>query len=369
MRDLIAYRIKYHAHPKAGDGWCIYPSYDFEHCIVDSLEDITHSLCTLEFGLRQESYAWLVDNLGLYRSYVWEYSRLNITHTVISKRKLTVLVQEGIVSGWDDPRLPTIKAMRRRGYTPDAMKAFALSVGITRNDQMIEFERLEFFVRKDLNDRALRRMAVLDPVKVVIVNVDDNFSVDVECANKPGDDSLGVYVVPLTKTFYIQSKDFRNIGPDDEGYRDFFGLTPGRSIRLKYGGIATFADCVADADGNITEIHVEYDHAATGNKKTKTLTWVADPAPGQRPLEVQVREFTHLFRTPDTSELDENWRNDLDLNSRIDRVAYIDHGMANAEVEAKYQFERVGFFCVDPDTQPGHVVFNKTVDLRGGGKR
>ncbi|KAH9626827.1 hypothetical protein KSS87_002472 [Heliosperma pusillum] len=363
MYDLIAYRIKFTPHPKAGDKWCIYPSYDYAHCIVDSLENVTHSLCTLEFETRRASYYWLLHALGLYMPYVWEYSRLNITNTVMSKRKLNRLVTENYVDGWDDPRLMTLAGLRRRGLTSTAINAFVQGIGITRSDSsLIRLERLEYHVREELNKTAARVMVVLHPIKVVITNLEAGKVIDLDAKKWPdahNDDSSAYYKVPFSKVLYIESSDFRM-----KDAKDYYGLAPGKSVLLRYAYPIKCTDVVlSDDNETVVEIRAEYDP----DKKTKpkgVLHWVAEPSPGVDPVKVQVRLFEKLFLSENPAELDD-WVADLNPNSKVvipDALAVPE--LQSAVLGHKFQFERLGYFAVDKDSTREKLVFNRTVTLR-----
>ncbi|KAL0408875.1 UNVERIFIED_CONTAM: Glutamine--tRNA ligase [Sesamum radiatum] len=359
MYDLIAYRIKFTPHPHAGDKWCIYPSYDYAHCIVDSLENVTHSLCTLEFETRRASYYWLLDALGLYQPYVWEYSRLNITNTVMSKRKLNRLVTEKWVDGWDDPRLMTLAGLRRRGVTASSINAFVRGIGITRSDcSMIRLDRLEYHIREELNKTAARTMVVLNPLKVVITNMDATI-MDLDAKkwpDAPADDASSFY-----KVVYIEQSDFRM-----KDSKDYYGLAPGKSVLLRYAFPIKCTEVILGADNEtILEIHAEYDPL----KKTKpkgVLHWVSESSPGVNPLKVEARLFDKLFISENPAELD-NWLGDLNPHSKVVVTdAYAVPSLRNAAIGDRFQFERLGYFVVDKDSSPEKLVFNRTVTLRDG---
>ncbi|CAI0454611.1 unnamed protein product [Linum tenue] len=363
MYDLIAYRIKFTPHPHAGDKWCIYPSYDYAHCIVDSLENITHSLCTLEFETRRASYYWLLHSLDLYQPYVWEYSRLNVTNTVMSKRKLNFLVTNKHVDGWDDPRLMTLAGLRRRGVTSSAINAFVRGIGITRSDNsMIRMDRLEYHIREELNKTAARAMVVLNPLKVVITNFDSASVMDLEAKKWPDaqtEDSSAFYKVPFSNVVYIEQSDFRM-----KDAKDYYGLAPGKSVLLRYAFPIKCTDVVlADDNQTIVEIRAEYDPS----KKTKpkgVLHWVCEPSPGVEPLKVEVRLFEKLFNSENPAELDD-WLADLNPNSKkVVTGAYAVPLLKSAAVGDRFQFERLGYFAVDKDSAPDHLVFNRIVTLR-----
>ncbi|KAL8470684.1 hypothetical protein ACS0TY_033305 [Phlomoides rotata] len=362
MYDLIAYRIKFTPHPHAGDKWCIYPSYDFTHCVVDSLENITHSLCTLEFETRRASYYWLLDALGLYQPYVWEYSRLNISNTVMSKRKLNRLVTEKWVDSWDDPRLMTLAGLRRRGVTATSINAFVRGIGITRSDSsMIRLERLEYHIREEMNKTAPRTMIVLNPLKVVITNMDATV-MDLDAKkwpDAPADDASSFYKVPFSKVVYIERSDFRM-----KDSKDYYGLAPGKSVLLRYAFPIKCTEVIlGDDNETILEIRAEYDPS----KKTKpkgVLHWVSESSPGVDPLKVEVRLFDRLFNSENPAELDD-WLSDLNPHSKVVITdAFAVSSLKNAAVGDIFQFERLGYFVVDKDSSPEKPVFNRTVTLR-----
>ncbi|KAF3431890.1 hypothetical protein FNV43_RR26626 [Rhamnella rubrinervis] len=363
MYDLIAYRIKFTPHPHAGDKWCIYPSYDYAHCIVDSLENVTHSLCTLEFETRRASYYWLLDSLGLYEPHVWEYSRLNISNTVMSKRKLNRLVTEKWVDGWDDPRLMTLAGLRRRGVTSTAINSFVRGIGITRSDcSLIHVSRLEYHIREELNKTAIRTMVVLHPLKVVITNLEAGTVMDLDARKWPDaqtDDASATYKVPFSNVVYIEHSDFRL-----KDSKDYYGLAPGKSVLLRYAFPIKCTDVIlADDKETVLEIRAEYDP----DKKTKpkgVLHWVAEPSLGIDPLKVEVRLFDKLFLSENPAELDD-WLADLNPQSKV----VIPNACAvpllrDAVLGDKFQFERLGYFVVDKDSTPEKLVFNRTVTLR-----
>uniref|UniRef100_M4E7K4 glutamine--tRNA ligase n=1 Tax=Brassica campestris TaxID=3711 RepID=M4E7K4_BRACM len=351
-------------HPHAGDKWCIYPSYDFAHCTVDSLENITHSLCTLEFETRRASYYWLLHSLDLYMPYVWEYSRLNITNTVMSKRKLNYIVTNNHVDGWDDPRLLTLAGLRRRGVTPTAINAFVRGMGITRSDgSMIHVSRLEHHIREELNKTAPRTMVVLNPLKVVITNLESDKVMELDAKRWPdaqNDDPSAFYKVPFSRVVYIDQSDFRM-----KDSKDYYGLAPGKSVLLRYGFPIKCTNVVfADDNETIREIHAEYDP----EKKTKpkgVLHWVAESSPGKEPIKVEVRLFEKLFNSENPAELNDDWLTDINPNSKVVvSDAYAVSILKDAAVGDKFQFERLGYFAVDKDSEPGKLVFNRTVTLR-----
>ncbi|KAI3927639.1 hypothetical protein MKW92_008092 [Papaver armeniacum] len=363
MYDLIAYRIKVTPHPRTGDKWCIYPSYDYAHCIVDSIENITHSLCTLEFETRRASYYWLLDALRLYQPYVWEYSRLNITNAVMSKRKLNKLVAEKWVEGWDDPRLMTLAGLRRRGVSATAINTFIRGVGITRSDNStIRLDRLEYHIREDLNKTAARQMVVLRPLKVVITNLDDKTVSYLDAKKWPDaqtDDASAFYKVPFTNVVYVERSDFRTTDS-----KDYYGLAPGKSVLLRYAFPIKCTDVIYSDDGQtVKEIRAEYD-VSKNTKPKGVLHWVAQPSPGVDPLRVEVRLFDKLFISENPAELEE-FLTDLNPESKeVIPEAFAVSSLKDAAVGDKYQFERLGYFAVDPDSTPEKLVFNRIVTLR-----
>lgn len=363
MYDLIAYRIKFTPHPHSGDKWCVYPSYDYAHCIVDSLENITHSLCTLEFETRRASYYWLLDALGLYQPYVWEYSRLNVTNTVMSKRKLNRLVTEKRVDGWDDPRLMTLAGLRRRGVTSASINAFVRGVGITRSDgSMIRLDRLEYHVREELNKTAPRTMVVLNPLKVVITNLEADSIMDLDAKKWPDaqtDDASAFYKVPFSKTVYIERSDFRM-----KDSKDYYGLAPGKSVLLRYAFPIKCTEAIlSDDKETVIEIRAEYDPSKT-TKPKGVLHWVAESSHGVDPLKVEVRMFDKLFLSENPADLDD-WLADLNPQSKvIIPEAFAVPSLRNAAVGDRFQFERLGYFFVDKESSSERLVFNRTVTLR-----
>ncbi|KAL7132478.1 hypothetical protein ABFS83_12G076300 [Erythranthe nasuta] len=363
MYDLIAYRIKFTPHPHAGDKWCIYPSYDYAHCIVDSLENITHSLCTLEFETRRASYYWLLDALGLYQPYVWEYSRLNVSNTMMSKRKLNMLVTDNWVDGWDDPRLMTLAGLRRRGVTATAINTFVRGIGITRSDcSLIHLNRLEYHIREELNKTSPRTMVVLNPLKVVITNMDASV-MDLDAKkwpDAPADDPTSFYKVPFSKVVYIEQSDFRM-----KDSKDYYGLAPGKSVLLRYAFPIKCTEVIlGDDNETILEIHAEYDPSKKSKPKG-VLHWVSESSPGVDPLKVEVRLFDKLFISENPSELGKDYLGDLNPHSKVVvKDAYASSCLKNAATGDAFQFERLGYFVVDKDSLPEKLVFNRTVTLR-----
>ena len=363
MRDPVMYRILHAEHHRTGDKWCLYPMYDYTHGESDSIEGITHSICTLEFEDHRPLYDWYVENLGIHHPQQIEFDRLNLTNTLLSKRKLLLLVQKGYVSGWDDPRMPTLSGMRRRGYTPEAIRNFCANIGVSKTNGVIEFGLLEHFLREDLNRRARRAMAVLEPLKVVITNYPDGQVEYLEAINNPEDESAGVRQVPFSKVLYIEQDDFREVPP-----KKYYRLSPGSEVRLRY---AYFIRCTAvlknDA-GDVVEIHCTYDPASKGGnspdgrKVKSTIHWLsADHA-----VDCEARLYDQLMlETTGEESADSDFTSQLNPASLIlPAHAKVEPSVAHAPAGAKYQFERVGYFCVDKDTTPSRPVFNRTVKLR-----
>jgi len=360
LRDPVMYRILHAEHHRTGKKWCIYPTYDFAHGQCDSIEGITHSICTLEFEDHRPLYDWYLDQLGIYHPQQIEFARLNMTHTVLSKRKLLMLVQNGHVSGWDDPRMPTISGMRRRGYTPEAIRNFAERIGVSKTNSVIEFSLLEHFVREDLNRTAPRVMAVLRPLKVVIDNYPDDLVEEMEAVNNPEDPSMGTRQVPFSKVLYIERDDFREDPP-----KQYYRLAPGREVRLRYAYFIRCNEVVKDENGEVVELHCTYDpatrggNAPDGRKVKATLHWVS----ASHAVNAEVRLYDKLFirENPDEGDLIAN----LNPNSlEILKDCKLEPSLMGAPVGSRYQFEQLGYFCVDPDSTAEHLVFNRTVALR-----
>lgn len=364
MRDHVAYRIQYREHPHVGARWCIYPSYDFTHCIIDSLENVTHSLCTLEFEVRRESYFWLLDKLDLYKPKVWEYSRLNVAGNVMSKRKLKALVEEGHVRGWDDPRLLTINGLRRRGYTAEALRDFCRRVGVTRSANTISPSLLELCAREDLNERATRAMVVVDPLRVVLTNYPADRVESFEAPAHPSDPSRGTRALPFSRVIYVERSDFRR--EDSKGYRR---LAPGKSVHLRFAYDITCTGFEEGDNGEVVELHATVDtsEASLGNAKNLPgkVHWVAEPAPGREPLALETREYGPLFLHDDPGSQD-NWRDLLNARSLVTRRSFAEPSVAASAPGDKLQFERIGYYTADPDSSDGAPVFNLTVSLKAG---
>ena len=363
MRDPTLYRIRHAEHHRTGDKWCVYPMYDFTHCLSDSLEGITHSICTLEFVNNRELYDWVLDALNVYHPQQIEFARLGLTYTVLSKRKLIQLVKGGFVRGWDDPRMPTICGMRRRGYTPEAIRDFCSRIGVARAENLVEYSLLEFCVREHLNAIAPRTMAVLDPIKVVIENYPEG---QVEWFDMPfsQDGSVeGSRKVPFSRELYIERDDFREDPP-----KKFHRLFPGSEVRLRYAYYVTCKDVIKDADGNIVELRCTYDPESKGGatpdgRKIKgTIHWVSVP----HAVSAEVRLYEHLFTSPTPGNTPEGVEFTDLLNPDSMRVvtAQVEPALAEFPAGSRVQFERLGYFCVDPDSKPGAPVFNRTVTLK-----
>jgi glutaminyl-tRNA synthetase len=409
FRDPILYRILHTAHHRTGDKWCIYPMYDYAHGQSDSIERVTHSICTLEFAVHRPLYDWFIAELGIFPSHQYEFARLNLTYTIMSKRKLLQLVQEGVVSGWDDPRMPTISGMRRRGYTPAAIRAFAERVGVAKRDNVIDLGLLEFSVREDLNKVAQRRMAVVNPLKVVITNFDEvvaegatrellppsaflhqptadeqasvgdfcepcsqKFHVEhgepyrtekIRCINNPEDESAGTREVPLTREIYIERDDFMEEPP-----KKFFRLSPGGEVRLRYAYLIKCEEVVKDDSGEIVELRCTYDPASgnggssDGRRVKGVIHWVSVP----HAVEVEARLYSTLFNREDPEECaeGETFLTHLNPESLVEKKIYAEPSLTKALCGECFQFERIGYFCVDADSSEARPVFNRTVTLK-----
>jgi glutaminyl-tRNA synthetase len=364
MRDPVMYRILHAEHQRTGGKWCIYPMYDFAHGQSDSIEHVTHSICTLEFEDHRPLYNWFIEQLGIFPSQQIEFDRLGLTYTLLSKRKLLTLVQEKRVTGWDDPRMPTLSGMRRRGYTPEAIRNFCGAIGVSKTNGTLELAMLEHFVREDLNKRAPRRMAVLRPLKVVIDNYPEGQVEEVEAVNNPEDESAGKRKVPFSKMLYIEQDDFREDPP-----KQYYRLSPGREVRLRYGYFITAKAVVKNDKGEVVEVHCTYDlatrggNAPDGRKVKSTIHWVS----AANALDAEVRMYDKLFTKEDPNQVEEGQEFTANLNPNSLEVipkAKLEPSLANAEIESRYQFERLGYFCVDPDSKPGRPVFNRTVALK-----
>ena len=366
LRDPTIYRVKRVAHHRTGDRWCIYPMYDFAHALSDAIEGITHSICTLEFEDHRPLYDWVLDNLPVpSHPQQIEFARLNLSYTVLSKRKLLELVEQGHVSGWDDPRMPTIAGLRRRGYTPEAMRAFCAAIGVAKRDSLVDVAMLEHAVRDDLNRRAPRAMAVLRPLRVVIDNYPADQVEQLEATNNPEDASMGTRAVPFSRVLYIERDDFREDPP-----KQFFRLAPGREVRLRYAYFIRCERVVKDEHGEAVELHCSYDPATRGGdapdgRKVKaTLHWVS----AAHAVSAEVRLYERLFtvENPSVEKDGVDYRRHLNPHSlEVLRDCRLEPGLADAAPGSRYQFERHGYFCVDSvDSTPGRPVFNRTVALR-----
>ena len=366
MRDPVLYRIRKTLHHRTGNKWCLYPMYDFTHCLSDSIEGITHSLCTLEFEVHRPLYDWVLDNVAIdSRPRQVEFARLSLTYTVLSKRKLLTLVEEGRVNGWDDPRMPTVSGLRRRGYTPASIRSFCKTIGITKFNSLTDVALLEHSIRQDLNDTTPRRMAVLRPLKVVITNFDEDKVEELEAANHPKDPEAGTRSVPFTREIYVERDDFMEEPP-----RKFFRLGPGREVRLRFAYFITCNEVIKNAAGEVTELHCTYDpethggNAPDGRKVKGTIHWVS----ASHAFEAQVRLYDRLFTVEDPNKEDDG-KTYLDhLNAESLEViadAKLEPGLVKAEPGERFQFERLGYFCADAgDSQAGKPGFNRTVTLR-----
>jgi glutaminyl-tRNA synthetase len=364
MRDPVMYRILRKPHHRTGDKWCIYPLYDYAHGQSDSLENITHSMCTLEFEDHRPLYSWFIKELGIFPSQQIEFDRLNLTYTLLSKRRLLQLVQESRVNGWDDPRMPTLSGIRRRGYTPEALRNFVGSIGVTKTNGTIELAMLEHFVREDLNKRAQRVMVVMKPLKVVIDNYAEGQAEEMDAVNNPEDASAGTRKVPFSRVLYIEQDDFREEPP-----KGYFRLSPGKEVRLRYGYFITAKSVVKNDRGEVVEVHATYDpatrggNAPDGRKVKSTIHWVS----AEHAINAEIRVYDNLFSNPDPNDVPEGQEFTANLNpNSLETVkdAKLEPSLKNVTGGARYQFERLGYFCVDPDSKPGALVFNRTVALK-----
>ncbi len=363
LRDPVMYRIKHATHHRTGDAWCIYPMYDWTHGQNDSMEGVTHSFCDLGYEEHRPLYDWFIEQLGIFHPRQIEFARLNLTYTVLSKRYLLKLVQEGHVNGWDDPRMPTLAGLRRRGYPAGAIRAFLDQIGVAKANSMVDIAMLEHFVRQELNKTSPRVMGVLDPLKVVITNYPDGQVEELEAINNPEDASAGTRLVPFSKELWIERFDFMEDPP-----KKFYRLAPGREVRLRYAYFITCTDVIKDADGRVVELRCTYDPATRGGdapdgrKVRGTLHWVS----AAHAVDAEVRLYDRLFNKEDPYDAPEG--QDFTANVNPDSLqvitARVEPSVLGAAPGARYQFERKGYFCVDPDSTAGRLVFNRTVTLR-----
>ena len=364
MRDPVMYRILHAEHHRTGNKWPIYPMYDYAHGQSDSIERVTHSMCSLEFADHQPIYRWFIEQLGIFPSQQIEFDRLSLTYTMMSKRRLLKLVQDKLVSGWDDPRMPTLSGLRRRGYTPEAIRNFVAAVGVSRTNGIVDLAMLEHFVREDLNKHTNRVMAVLRPLKVVIDNYPDGQTEEMDAVNNPEDESAGKRKVPFSKVLYIEQDDFREDPP-----KQYHRLSPGREVRLRYGYFITAKSVVKNDKGEAVEVHCTYDpatrggNAPDGRKVKSTIHWVS----AAHAIDAEVRLYEKLFTKENPDEVEEGQDFTANLNPlSLELVSHakLEPSLASAAVESRYQFERLGYFCVDADSKPGKPVFNRTVALK-----
>ncbi len=370
LRDPVMYRIMHARHHRTGDKWCIYPTYDWAHGQSDSIEKVTHSLCSLEFEDHRPLYEWFIRELGIFPSRQIEFARLNLTYTVMSKRRLLELVAEGHVRGWDDPRMPTLAGLRRRGYTPEAIREFLRRVGVAKADTVSEIELLEHCLREDLNRRALRKMAVLQPLKLVIDNYPEDLVEEFDCVNNPEDPSAGTRKVPFSRVLYIEQNDFREVPPPK-----YYRLAVGREVRLRYAYFVKCESVIKNELGQVTEVHCTYDPATRGGdapdgrKVKSTLHWVS----ARHAVDAEVRLYDRLFSRPNPDDVPEgqDWKANLRTDSLVVLTGCkLEPSLADAAPGDRFQFERLGYFCCDPDTEKGNgktpqrLVFNQTVTLR-----
>lgn len=361
MRDPVIYRILHADHHNTGDTWCVYPMYDWAHGLEDSIEGVTHSLCSLEFEDHRPLYDWYLDRLGVYHPQQIEFARLNLSYTVMSKRKLKQLVENGYVQGWDDPRMPTISGMRRRGFTPGSLRNFMDEVGIAKRENVMQMAKLEAILRDDLNKRSQRRMAVLDPLKVVITNYPEDGSEELEAINNPEDESAGKRSITFSRELFIERDDFMEDPP-----KKFFRMAPGREVRLRYAFLITCNEVIKNDDGEIIELHCTYDpetrggSAPDGRKVKATIHWVS----AQHAIDAEVRLYDRLFSVPDPAA-SEDFVDVLNPESlRVITHSKLEPSLADIADDEKVQFERLGYFCKDTESSPDGLIFNRTVPLR-----
>lgn len=369
LRDPIMYRILHSDHHRTGNKWCIYPMYDWAHGLEDSIERITHSLCTLEFEHHRPLYDWFLDQLGIYHPQQIEFARLNLNYTVMSKRKLLELVKGNYVSGWDDPRMPTISGLRRRGYTPESIQDFCRKIGIAKFNGIIDFTVLENSIRDDLNKTAGRRMGVLHPLKVIIDNYPDDQTEEMEATNNPENPADGSRKVPFSKVLYVEQDDFMEDAP-----KKYYRLSPGREVRLRYAYYITCLNCVKDEQGNVVEVHCTYDPATRGGsspdgrKVSGTIHWVS----AAHAINAEVRLYDRLFKVPNPDDPSDpvDYKEYLNPESlQIIENAKLEPELGSAKPSEHFQFERIGYFTPDKDSKPDHLVFNRTASLRDSWKK
>ena len=364
MRDPVMYRILHAEHHRTGNKWCIYPMYDWAHGQSDSIEGVTHSLCDLFYEDHRPLYDWFVEQLGIHHPRQIEFARLNLSHTMLSKRYLLQLVNGGYVRGWDDPRMPTIAGLRRRGYTPEAIREFLARVGVAKNDSLVDIALLEHCLREDLNKHAPRVMAVLRPLRVVITNYPEDKLEEVEAINNPEDESMGTRMLPFSRVLYVEEDDFREVPP-----KKWFRLAPGKEVRLKHAYYITCQDVIKDQDGKIVELHCTYDPASRGGSTPDgrtvkgTLQWVS----AAHAVDAQIRLYDYLFTREDVGDVPEgtDFKDNVNTNSlEVLTACKVEPGLAGAKVGDRFQFLRMGYFCVDPDSSDHELVFNRTLTLK-----
>jgi len=363
MRDPLLYRIKHAHHHRTGDVWCIYPMYDFAHGQSDAIENITHSICTLEFIPHRELYNWFIEKLEIYPSKQYEFARLNMTYTIMSKRKLLKLVNEGYVKGWDDPRMPTISGMRRRGYTPESIREFCEKIGIAKRENLIDIGLLEFCVREHLNKIALRRMVVFNPLKIVITNYPEGKSENLSSENNPEDPNSGSRHMPFSRELYIEQDDFMEVPA-----KKYFRLAPGQMVRLKSAYIIKCEEVVKDSTGKVIELRCTYipesksGSDVSGINVKGVIHWVS----AKEALPIEVRLYDRLFNKEEPAQIEEDFLGCLNKDSEVipSHTIYAEPDLANAKAADRFQFLRTGYFCIDADSKPGKLVFNRTVTLR-----
>lgn len=368
MRDPVIYRVRKTAHHNTGNQWCVYPMYDFAHPLEDAIEGVTHSICTLEFEVHRPFYDWVIETLSPpVKPRQIEFARLNLTYTMMSKRRLLELVQENLVKGWDDPRMPTICGLRRRGYTPESIRNFCEIIGVTKYNSLTDVALLEHVVRDDLNKTSSRAMAVFNPLKVVIDNYPEGKTEDLTAVNNPEDESAGTRTVPFSREIFIEREDFMEDAP-----KKFFRLTPGREVRLRWAYVVKCVSCEKDADGNVTVVHCTFDpetrggNTPDGRKIKSTIHWVS----AAHAKTAEVRLYDRLFSVEEPANVPEgaDWRDNLNPDSLKVVSALVEPSLADVPAGARFQFERIGYFCADPDSKPEKPVFNRTVTLKDSKK-